>query len=414
MGCSRCLVHFAAIGVLFAYVVCEMCQRTVVYPTKTVALPPTTTRTVTHSVMCISGGNKRGTLKIFCSLDYEVANSATEDFVQEYGGSVAQRGGGGGRLRVESYINDACRSFTNRWQLNKFVRTNLSDIVRLQVTKEIEAMGHRSWVHVRRVSISIDKRDTYTVDIEVVNRLRNSRQCVSKVISQFGTDYDKPLIYDYIPSEVAQFCKNYPLEDIYIRRFDELDEVLMSKLTGVIKEFGMSECLSIQKVRIGRPKLSTAMRTRFEAIEHEEKEKDLAEQKKLTEKVKLEAQLQRAKMLSQQEQEESRIQMETKVLAAKKQAEIQEIQNAMRLKQAQATAEGHLLQKQSEADGLKATVDAFNDTSAMLEWHRNQAYWQSPNKVYYFADSADHMPKSFIGGLSDAATEKVVDPVASQ
>jgi hypothetical protein len=156
------------------------------------------------------------------------------------------------------------------------------------------------------------------------------------------------------------------------------------------------------------------MRTRFEAIEHEEKEKDLAEQKKLTEKVKLEAQLQRAKMLSQQEQEESRIQMETKVLAAKKQAEIQEIQNAMRLKQAQATAEGHLLQKQSEADGLKATVNAFNDTSAMLEWHRNQAYWQSPNKVYYFADSADHMPKSFIGGLGDAAAEKVVEPMASQ
>merc|ERR1711918_320317 len=109
-------------------------------------------------------------------------------------------------------------------------------------------------------------------------------------------------------------------------------------------------------VRIGRPKLSSAMRTRFEAIEHEEKEKDLAEQKKLTEKVKLEAQLQRAKMLSTQAQEESRIQMETKVLAAKKQAEIQEIQNAMQLKRAQTTAESHLVQKKREADGLRATI----------------------------------------------------------
>ena len=118
----------------------------------------------------------------------------------------------------------------------------------------------------------------------------------------------------------------------------------------------------------------------------------------MTEKVKLEAQLQRAKMLSMQEQEESRIQMETKVLAAKKQAEIQEIQNAMRLKQAQAIADSHLLQKQREADGLRATIEAFNGTAAMLEWHRNQAYWQSPNKVYYFADSAAHMPKTFVGG----------------
>ena len=245
------------------------------------------------------------------------------------------------------------------------------------------------------------KGGSATLEIEVVNQLRNSASCVSRVVSQFGIDYDRPLIFDYIPSEVAQFCKNYPLEDIYIRRFDELDEVLMSKLRGVITTFGMGDCLSIQKVRIGRPKLSSAMRTRFEAIEHEEKEKDLAEQKKLTEKVKLEAQLQRAKMLSTQAQEESRIQMETKVLAAEKEAEIQEIQNAMQLKRAQAAAESHLMQKQREADGLRATIEAFNSTASMLEWHRNQAYWQSPNKVYYFADSADHMPKSFIGDLRD-------------
>merc|ERR1712139_392065 len=94
---------------------------------------------------------------------------------------------------------------------------------------------------------------------------------------------------------------------------------------------------------------------------------------------------------------------ETKVLAAKKEAEIQEIQNAMQLKRAQTTAESHLVQKKREADGLRATIEAFNSTASMLEWHRNQAYWQSPNKVYYFADSAAHMPKSFIGDLRDQA-----------
>merc|ERR1719146_99169 len=80
----------------------------------------------------------------------------------------------------------------------------------------------------------------------------------------------------------------------------------------------------------------------------------------------------------------------------------------MRLKQAQAVAESHLVQKKREADGLRATIEAFNSTgvgiASMLEWHRNQAYWQSPNKVYYFADSAAHMPKSFIGDLRDQAS----------
>jgi hypothetical protein len=162
-------VHFAAIVVvLFAKVVCVMRQRTVVYPSSistNIALPPATTRTETHRAICKSGGTLRSTLKILCKLDYEVAKNATKPFLQEYGGSVAQRGGGGGggNLRVESYVNSACRSFTNRWQLDKFIRTNLSDIVGLQVAKEIEALGHRSWVRVHRVSIFIDGGDMYTV-----------------------------------------------------------------------------------------------------------------------------------------------------------------------------------------------------------------------------------------------------------
>jgi hypothetical protein len=217
-------------------------------------------------------------------------------------------------------------------------------------------------------------------------------------VSQFGTGYDQPLIFDYIPSEVAQFCKNYPLEDIYIRRFDELDEVLMEKLTKVIAEFGMTDCLEIQKVRIGRPMLSAEMQKRFEAIEHEEKEKDLAETRKQTDKVKLETQLQSAKMLSQQAQEEARIQLETKVLSARKAAEIQDIENEMKLKQAKSEAEGAQVKQQQVATGLAATIAAFNgNTEHMLEWHRTSAYWNSTNKVYYFADSSNHMPKTFVG-----------------
>ena len=47
------------------------------------------------------------------------------------------------------------------------------------------------------------------LDIEVVNKLSSSDKCILKVIGEHTIDYDKPLIYDYIPSEVAQFCKDY-------------------------------------------------------------------------------------------------------------------------------------------------------------------------------------------------------------
>ena len=65
------------------------------------------------------------------------------------------------------------------------------------------------------------------LDIEVVNKLNSKDDCMLKVIGEHTIDYDRPLIYDYIPSEVAQFCKNYTLDDIVIREFDKLDEVLL-------------------------------------------------------------------------------------------------------------------------------------------------------------------------------------------
>ena len=54
------------------------------------------------------------------------------------------------------------------------------------------------------------------LDIEVVNKLSSNDKCILKVIGEHTIDYDKPLIYDYIPSEVAQFCKDYTLDDIVI------------------------------------------------------------------------------------------------------------------------------------------------------------------------------------------------------
>ena len=79
------------------------------------------------------------------------------------------------------------------------------------------------------------------------------------------------MIYDYIPSEVAQFCKNYTLNDIVIREFDKLDEVLLDKLRKNIDSYGLGDCLEIKNVRINRPKLNEQMRKIFESIENEEK-----------------------------------------------------------------------------------------------------------------------------------------------
>ena len=97
------------------------------------------------------------------------------------------------------------------------------------------------------------------LDIEVVNKLSSNDECIRKVVGQHTVEYDKPLIFDYIPSEVAQFCKNYTLDDIVIREFDKLDEVLLEKLRDNVESYGLTECLEIKKVRINEPRLDPEM-----------------------------------------------------------------------------------------------------------------------------------------------------------
>ena len=163
------------------------------------------------------------------------------------------------------------------------------------------------------------------LDIEVVNKLESSDYCIKKVVGEHTVDYDKPLIFDYIPSEVAQFCKNYTLDDIVIREFDKLDEVLLEKLNDNIGSYNLSDCLHIKKVRINRPKLDFDMQKKFESIENEQKAKELAIQQKETEKVRLEILTQKEVMEKERHQQTSRIEMKIQKEKAEAEAEKQKI-----------------------------------------------------------------------------------------
>ena len=51
-------------------------------------------------------------------------------------------------------------------------------------------------------------------DIDVVNKLDNSDNCVIGVVKNYTENYDKQLIFDYVPTEVSQFCMDYTLDEI--------------------------------------------------------------------------------------------------------------------------------------------------------------------------------------------------------
>lgn len=192
------------------------------------------------------------------------------------------------------------------------------------------------------------------LDIEVVNKLSNDKDCIIKTIGEHSIEYDKPIIFDYIPSEVAQFCKNYSLHEIVIKQFDKLDEVLLKKLIDNVKSYNLDDCISIKNVRISRPKLDDEMREKFEAIEYEQKQKELAIQKKETEKINLEIELQREIMEKERQQKTSEIEMNIQKLKIKFQAERQLIIDDMEFlkNKKKADAEKYKLQKIAEGNEL--------------------------------------------------------------
>ena len=192
------------------------------------------------------------------------------------------------------------------------------------------------------------------LDIEVVNKLNSNKECIMQVVGEHTIEYDKPLIFDYIPSEVAQFCKNYTLDDIVIREFDKLDEVLLEKLRDNVESYGLSKCLEIKTVRINRPRLDNEMRRKFESIENEQKAKELAIQKKETEKVRWEIQLQKEVMEKEREQKTNKIDLEIQKTTTQSQADRQKILDEMEFdtNRKQADAEKYRLEKIAEGNEL--------------------------------------------------------------
>ena len=98
--------------------------------------------------------------------------------------------------------------------------------------------------------------------IEVVNQLNASE--VYNVVSQFGVDYDQPLIFARIHHEMNQYCSHSVLNDVYIDKFDQLDDHLTETLQRSINQYVQG--LRIHAVRLTKPILPPELAANFKAI----------------------------------------------------------------------------------------------------------------------------------------------------
>ena len=193
--------------------------------------------------------------------------------------------------------------------------------------------------------------------IEVVNRLK--LEYVYETVKNYTVDYDKTWIFDKIHHEINQFCSKNTLQDVYIDKFDTLDESLTETLSSSLKIWAPG--IEIISIRVTKPKVPESLRLSYEKRESEM----LAQKLKLqTEKALMEIIQQQAEtkkkeavILAQMDSDVSKIKMEKIIQEKEAQKRIALIQNEIELaqKKAETDAKYYKEVKEIEANEKKLT-----------------------------------------------------------
>uniref|UniRef100_A0AAQ5Y592 Erlin-1 n=1 Tax=Amphiprion ocellaris TaxID=80972 RepID=A0AAQ5Y592_AMPOC len=222
--------------------------------------------------------------------------------------------------------------------------------------------------------------------IEVVNMLVPS--AVVDIVRNYTADYDKTLIFNKIHHELNQFCSVHTLQEVYIELFDIIDENLKTALQKDLN--AMAPGLTIQAVRVTKPKIPEAIRRNFELMEAEKTRLLItAQTQKVVEK---EAETERKKAIieAQKVAQVAEIQFQQKVMEKETEKRISGIEDAAFLarEKAKADAEYYTAAKFAEANTLKLTPE-------YLELMKYQAI-AANSKIYFGQD----IPNMFVEGTN--------------
>jgi len=230
--------------------------------------------------------------------------------------------------------------------------------------------------------------------IEVVNVLQPG--AVFEIVKNFTADYDKPLIFDKVHHELNQFCSAHNLQEVYIEKFDQIDENLKASLQNDLTQ--MAPGIKVMSVRVTKPKIPESIRKNYELMEAEKTKLMISTQRqKVIEK---DAETERKKAVIEAEKESmvAKIKYDQNILEKESQQKISHITDQVHLAREKSVtdAEFYKVQKQAEANRLLLT-------SEYLELKRIDAMANN-NKVYFGPD----IPNMFIQEDPKAEARSVI------
>jgi len=212
--------------------------------------------------------------------------------------------------------------------------------------------------------------------IEVVNRL--DRNSVYVTVRDYGVNYDKIWIFDKIHHEINQFCSSHSLHEVYIDKFDKLDESLASAIQDSCDQY--STGINVIAIRVTKPKIPQNILKEFEAVEAQKTHllvlqqeqaaaKKAAETKAVQEQIQAEKEATIAKIEAQKNADVSRINQAK--ISSETEAEAERKKLVSKIKEEQLT-----LEKTGQAD--RERID--NQLRAEKESMETQIFYERKQK----------------------------------
>ena len=169
--------------------------------------------------------------------------------------------------------------------------------------------------------------------IEVVNRLK--REYVHETIKNYTVDYDKTWIYDKIHHEINQFCSAHTLEEVYISKFDTLDESLRDALQSDINKWAPG--IEIVAIRVTKPRIPEKIRLNYEQVEAEAGKVKVAGQTQLLVQKEAETEAKRAVSEAEKRAAVATIELGKQLAEKENQQRVEAIENDMHLARQKVT-----------------------------------------------------------------------------
>lgn len=192
--------------------------------------------------------------------------------------------------------------------------------------------------------------------VDIGNYLK--KDYVYRTIKRFGEYYDDYLVKDKVRAQINVICSGLTSQEIYIDKFDTLDDMLLKFL----QEYNENESESgvvVQFVRMSKPTLPRTLQENYDKIANEKTARKVAEEQKL----RLEQENKNKLLVAEAEAERRRI--------------VASIENRIKKEKATIDANINFEKKEKEAEGNKLL-----HTQEYLELEKMKSYLN--NAKHYF------------------------------